>query len=983
LEIKNPNLSFAYRAGVDSQGQICIVDNATGGVRRYQPNGLSYVSWALSGTYPNPGSLDVDPSGNVYVVKASGCNIVEFNSANALYTQWMSCGNGSGLFSGYADITVDRSNPQNVFVLDWFEGIVQEFQHDSGVPTSMNLTARWNIGIYNSRAGITTDSSGLVYIATGNQILVYKVVGGTATLVSGSPWNASSVGGADDITADNAGHLFTVSAANGSITAWDLTGKPLCTFGSSGTNPGQLNIPYGIVAGSDGSLWVSDQNGGRIQKFVPCSNGIPSVTATPTVTATWTGTTTDTPTPDATSTYMFTNTFTATFTPTDTVTFTPTNTAIPTNTIACCPIQVGNFATNTGSGIYGLAVDKINDWLYVADAVNNVLLKYSLSGTPITSPTWVYPSSYSIKNVAVSPLNNWVYTIGRYGFVAFDSISGFVQATGGTNGTGTAQFQEPRGIVIDASGNVFVSDRNLNKIEEFTATGTWIQTIGSYGTGLGQFTTVDGLAFDNSGYLLAIAGHNSIQKFQITGNTYTTLPMAVTATYCSGDGSYSQPYGVAVGPDNYIYDSGSTGSGYLNKFTPSGACFCSLTSGGPSDYVAVDEYNYLYITNPATNTIMKFKACPYWTGTATVTSTPTWTSTATVTGTATWTGTTTDTPTVTPTSTWTGTATDTSTVTSTGTATNTPSWTGTATATDTPTSSATDTPTVWNTITVTQTSSPTTCCPVKIGDFVPTTSSPQPYGIAVDKDNNWVYASDTNNNVILKFDTLGNPIASPSWAYPSGFTIYKLFVSPLNHWVYTVNGGGFVAFDPISGAVKAQGVTSGTGAALSGCQNIAIDGNGYVYVTDLNFEGIYEFNPYGQFQKYIGGGLGNGPGQFEYPDAMAFDNNGNLWVTDNSRLDVQEFIRSGFDTFTVTSTALINTSVFCTMGCPQNRGLAIGSDGSIYLIGNGVGIIKYDASGNLVCRLSYYADYVAVDNNGYLYVTNPATLTIMKFSNCQ
>jgi len=279
--ITAPNTGFASRFGVDDQGELCVAVNG-GDLRRYQSDAVTYTSFGLNESYPSFGSLDVDSKGNVYVLSANLCHAVEFGSNNALYTQWMSCGNGKAVYSGTGDIAVDRSDSNNVFVVDRNTGRVQEFRHDSTTPTLMRWVAAWETGLANRTFGITTDRSGLVYLSAESQIYVYKVIGTTANLVSSSPWDASGVGGADDIAADNNGYLYTVSSETGSISIWDLTGKVLCTFTAPGTNPGRLNHPNGIAVGSDGNVWVRDEHGTRIQKFSPCVSAVSTNTPTPT-----------------------------------------------------------------------------------------------------------------------------------------------------------------------------------------------------------------------------------------------------------------------------------------------------------------------------------------------------------------------------------------------------------------------------------------------------------------------------------------------------------------------------------------------------------------------------------------------------------------------------------------------------------------------------------------------------------------------------
>lgn len=51
------------------------------------------------------------------------------------------------------------------------------------------------------------------------------------------------------------------------ISIFDKAGLELGAFGSSGTEPGQFNQPYGIAGDSDGSVYVIDFGNNRLQKF--------------------------------------------------------------------------------------------------------------------------------------------------------------------------------------------------------------------------------------------------------------------------------------------------------------------------------------------------------------------------------------------------------------------------------------------------------------------------------------------------------------------------------------------------------------------------------------------------------------------------------------------------------------------------------------------------------------------------------------------
>ena len=84
----------------------------------------------------------------------------------------------------------------------------------------------------------------------------------------------------------------------------------------------------------------------------------------------------------------------------------------------------------------------------------------------------------------------------------------------GSYGTGPGQFNNPYGVAVDASGNVYVVESDNHRIQKFTSNGEYITQWGSYGTGPGQFDWPQGVAIDASGNVyVADTDNNRIQLF--------------------------------------------------------------------------------------------------------------------------------------------------------------------------------------------------------------------------------------------------------------------------------------------------------------------------------------------------------------------------------------------------------------------------------------------------------------------------------------
>ncbi len=129
-----------------------------------------------------------------------------------------------------------------------------------------------------------------------------------------------------------------------------------------------------------------------------------------------------------------------------------------------------------------------------------------------------------------------------------------------------------------------------------------------------------------------------------------------------------------------------------------------------------------------------------------------------------------------------------------------------------------------------------------------------PTGIAIDSNNN-LYVADTGNHIIRKITPAGN--------------------------VTTIAGSGVA------------GNTDGTGtsAKFSAPRGIAIDNNDNLYVTDYNNHRIRKITPTGNVTTFAGSTNGQIDGQgtaakFSYPSGITIDGNGNLYVTDINTIKV-------------------------------------------------------------------------------------------------
>jgi DNA-binding beta-propeller fold protein YncE len=130
-----------------------------------------------------------------------------------------------------------------------------------------------------------------------------------------------------------------------------------------------------------------------------------------------------------------------------------------------------------------------------------------------------------------------------------------------------------------------------------------------------------------------------------------------------------------------------------------------------------------------------------------------------------------------------------------------------------------------------------------------------PGGLAIDKDNRFLYVVDTGNDVVDVFDA------------DTFKLLRKIGKSSRKH----------TQTDP---------------GTFSLPTNVALDREGNVYVTDTFNNRVEIFDADGNFISMFGKN-GDGPGEFERPKGIAVDADGHIWVVDSAQDRVKVFDRDG------------------------------------------------------------------------------------------
>jgi sugar lactone lactonase YvrE len=314
-------------------------------------------------------------------------------------------------------------------------------------PDSSNVASS---ALFSSPSDVAVDASGNLYVADYGNNMIRKITpDGTISTLAGNGNNGFQNGtgtqatfnGPAGIAIDASGNVYVADFHNNLIRKVTPAGV-VSTLAGTVSNPTdstastQVSIfsgPTGVAVDASGNVYVADSG----------DNEIKMVTSSGTVT-----------------------------------------------TLAGNANPGSNDGTGAAASFYnptGVALDASGN-LYVADFLNNLIRKVAPGGVVTTiagntqtgstngadtTATFYFPNSVAVDasgDVFVADdFNNLIRQISPSGQVTTVAGSGLA---GSLNGTGTAaSFNDPDGITLDASGNLYVADANNNLIRKITPAG--------------------------------------------------------------------------------------------------------------------------------------------------------------------------------------------------------------------------------------------------------------------------------------------------------------------------------------------------------------------------------------------------------------------------------------------------------------------------------------------------------------------------------
>jgi len=232
--------------------RIQIFDDAGNYVRQFGSFGPG------NGQFKEPYGVAFDQQGDVWVADTHNDRVQELTATGQFIRAFGSEGTADGAFNDPFGITVDKSG--NVWVADTYNKRIQAFSATGA------FIRKIAIGEYN--IGIAIDANGDVWSSgSSEKIREYSSTGtllrsfGSLGSENGQLWNPRG------LAIDTYGNVWVADGFNNRVQVFGPTGEYLTKFGSSGTGDGQFNMASGVALDPRGNVWVSDVNGSRLQRW--------------------------------------------------------------------------------------------------------------------------------------------------------------------------------------------------------------------------------------------------------------------------------------------------------------------------------------------------------------------------------------------------------------------------------------------------------------------------------------------------------------------------------------------------------------------------------------------------------------------------------------------------------------------------------------------------------------------------------------------
>ena len=445
------------------------------------------------------------------------------------------------------------------------------------------------------------------------------------------------------VCVDGSGNIYVSDWANNRVQKWAAGATSGTTVagqsnGAGGYDASHLSVPWGVSVDGSGNIYVVDRGNNRVQKFAPNTD----MTYTPASAASYTAVVTsfggasattgaDVVSANVTPSVSIASNVGSTITAGTSVTFTAT----PTNGGTSPTYQWYNNTTAIATGSTYSTTSLNNN-----DSISCVMSNSSACLSPATAtsgyirmtvnalPIVSIPATGCAGNaITLTSSLNPSQIVWKQGASTVQTTNASWAANGttvagqssGASGTDASHLNNPSGLFVDGSGNIYVSDQVNNRVQQWApgaTSGTTVagQSSGASGTDASHLSSTFGLYVDGSGNIYVVDANNvRVQKWAPGATTGTTV--AGGNGTGAGANQFNSPFDVCVDGTGNVYVAdrlnnriqewapGATSGTTVAGGNGAGAGANQLSSPGG---VFVDGSGNIYVGDAGNNRVQKW-----------------------------------------------------------------------------------------------------------------------------------------------------------------------------------------------------------------------------------------------------------------------------------------------------------------------------------------------------------------------------------------
>jgi sugar lactone lactonase YvrE len=521
-----------FGVAVDQQGNVWVADYGSNRVREFS-NNLELkltLGWGVKdgeakletctseckvglsgsgiGEFTNPNGIAIDGENTLWVVDSGNNRVERFNLEGEYLTQFGSAGSGPGQLSGPWGIAATNGS---LYIADTANNRVERWTTSPVTPVITAVTPSAGLEAGGTHVTITgAGFTGASAVSFGEHSASSFEVVSASTIKATAPAGMGTV----DVKVTSAGGTSATSAADkfGYASVPTVTGISPRTGSEAGGTKVTIT-GAGFVSGATTVAFGEAQaNGVEVISSTEVKATSPGGKGTADITVSSAGGTSA-----ASSADRFT------YVPAPTVTGVQPNFG---------PSAGGTQVTITGTNFVGVTGVSFGQTPAPGFKVE--------SETTITTTS---PPGVGTVDVTVTAQGGPSAT-GPADTFAYESLAPILEGTFGEAGSGAGQLSGPRGVAVDATGNVWVTDRANNRVDEFSPTGEFklafgwgvkdggekLETCskncraGLTGSGPGEFGGLNlydealaGIAIEGADIWIADAGNSRLEEFTTSG----------------------------------------------------------------------------------------------------------------------------------------------------------------------------------------------------------------------------------------------------------------------------------------------------------------------------------------------------------------------------------------------------------------------------------------------------------------------------------